>query len=338
MKSLFKRQPPEKASYPLLWTQVGNTPLLLLKGLSEQTGCVILGKAEHLNPGGSCKDRTAIGILEDAEARGVLVPGMTLVEASAGNTGIALAMYARIRGYTTVIVIPEKQSPEKTAMLKVLGAQVIEVRERPPEHPEHYVNHARHLAEHNGWFYANQFDNIANRLVHERTTGQEILEQTEGRISAFVAAAGTGGTLAGVARALKKAKSNIAIACADPEGSSLYSYYTHGKLEAGPGQSRAQGIGQSRITQNLAGAPVDKAYRVTDSFAFSILKYLAETEGLFLGPSSGVNVGAAVLRALEYGPGQTIVTLLCDSGTKYLSMLDAYAHPETNPNLEINLQ
>lgn len=300
---------------------VGHTPLIRLNWLSDLTGCEILGKAEFMNPGGSVKDRAAYGIITHAEAHGRLKPGDTIVEGTAGNTGIGLTLIGAARGYKTVIVIPETQSPEKIALLRALGAQVLPVPAKPYSDPGNYNHIARRLAEENGWLWANQFDNTANRDAHYHSTGPEIWRQTRGQVSAFVAAVGTGGTLAGVTRYLKEQNPKVATVCADPYGAAMWSWFTHGHTEIDDGDSFAEGIGQMRVTQNLADLQVDKAYRIDDQTALSIINHLLHDEGLFLGLSSGINIGGAVRYAQEQGPGRTIVTILCDSGQKYQSKL-----------------
>ncbi len=300
---------------------IGNTPLIRLRRLSELTGCEILGKAEFMNPGGSVKDRAALGIIADAEEKGLLRPGATIVEGTAGNTGIGLTVVGHAKGYETVIVIPETQSPEKIALLRTLGAQVITVPEKPYHDPGNYNHVARRLAEENGWFWANQFDNVANRLAHYRSTGPEIWEQTGGEISAFVSAIGTGGTLAGTALYLKEQNSQVAVVCADPYGAAMWSWFTNGNTDTDDGDSFAEGIGQSRVTKNLEGIEVDLAYRIPDQEALTIVSQLLREEGIFVGLSSGINIGGAARFARERGPGQTIVTVLCDSGAKYQSKL-----------------
>ena len=300
---------------------VGNTPLIRLRRLSELTGCEILGKAEFMNPGGSVKDRAALGIIADAEAKGLLKPGGTIVEGTAGNTGIGLAVIGHAKGYHTVIVIAETQSPEKINLLRTLGADVITVPEKPYSDPRNYNRVAQRYAEERGWFWANQFDNTANRLAHYRTTGPEIWDQTNGNVTAFVSAVGTGGTLAGTALYLKERNLKIATVCADPYGAAMWSWFTNGNTDTKDGDSFAEGIGQMRVTKNLEGIVVDRAYRVEDQAALTIVCQLLREEGLFLGLSSGINLAGAVRLAKERGPGQTIVTLLCDSGSKYQSKL-----------------
>jgi len=301
---------------------LGNTPLIRLRKLSEATGCEILGKAEFLNPGGSVKDRAALGIIEDAERRGLLKSGSTIVEGTAGNTGIGLTLVGAAKGYRTVIVIPNTQSPEKIEFLRAIGADVRPVPPAPYSNPGNYNHVAKALAEEiPGAYWANQFDNTANRDFHRQTTGPEIWNQTAGRVNAFVASVGTGGTLAGVALALKERNPEVRIACADPYGASMWSWFTRGDTEIDDGDSVAEGIGQNRVTLNLVDAPVDEAYRIPDSLAIEILYHLLREEGLFLSLSSAINVAGALKIARKYGPGQTIVTILCDSGQRYLSRL-----------------
>ncbi len=308
-------------TYHTLDHHIGNTPLIRLKKLSELTGCEILGKAEFMNPGGSVKDRAAWGIITDAERRGLLKPGDTIVEGTAGNTGIGLTVIGHARGYQTVIVIPDTQSPEKIQQLRTLGAEVIPVPAKPYSDPGNYNHIARDLAEERGWFWANQFDNTANRRAHYETTGPEIWEQTAGAVDAFVAAVGTGGTLAGTSLFLKDKNPGIAAVCADPYGAAMWSWFTHGNLDDDDGDSFAEGIGQGRVTKNIEDIAVDKAYRIDDQTALSVVYQLLREEGLFLGLSSGINVAGAVRHALDHGPGRTIVTILCDSGAKYQSKL-----------------
>jgi cysteine synthase A len=305
---------------------VGNTPLVRLKKASELTGCEILGKCEFLNPGSSVKDRAALAIIEDAEAKGRLRPGGVIVEGTAGNTGIGIALVANTRGYRTVIVMPETQSQEKKDMLRLVGADLRLVPAVPYKDPNNYVKVAGRLAaelaasEPNGAIWANQFDNVANRDGHYRTTGPEIWEQTQGRIDAFTCAVGTGGTLAGVGMALKERKPAVKIVCADPLGAALYHYYKHGELKA-EGTSITEGIGQGRITANLEGAPIDDAVQIPDEEALPIIFDLVVEEGLVLGGSSGINIAGAIRVARLLGPGHTIVTILCDYGTRYQSKL-----------------
>jgi len=305
---------------------IGNTPLIRLERVSALTGCTILGKAEFMNPGQSVKDRAALFIIEDAMARGALAPGGVIVEGTAGNTGIGLSLVGNALGFRTVIVIPETQSQEKKDMLRLCGAQLIEVPAVPYKNPNNYVKVSGRLAEQlarsepNGAIWANQFDNTANRDGHARTTAREIWQQTGGRIDGFVAAVGTGGTLAGTAAGLREASQTVKIALADPHGAALYDYYTAGVLKA-DGSSITEGIGQGRITANLDGFRPDFAYRISDEEALPIVFDLLEHEGLCLGGSSGINVAGAVRLARELGPGHTIVTILCDYGTRYQSKL-----------------
>ncbi len=311
---------------PSVIDAIGNTPLIKLHHASEATGCTILGKAEFMNPGGSVKDRAGLAIIRDAVARGALKPGGTVVEGTAGNTGIGLALVANALGFKTVIVIPETQSQEKKDMLRLQGATLIEVPAVPYKDPNNYVKLSGRLAERlardlpEGAIWANQFDNVANREGHRLTTGPEIWTQTEGKVDGFTCAVGTGGTLTGVGLALKAANPAIKIAITDPLGSALFEYYKTGTLRA-QGSSITEGIGQGRITANLEGAPVDYAYQVTDAEALPVIFDLAEHEGLLLGGSSGINVAGAIRLARELGPGHTIVTILCDSGTRYQSKL-----------------
>ena len=300
---------------------VGHTPLIRLRRLSELTGCEILGKAEFMNPGGSVKDRTALNLISDAEARGWLKPGATIVEGTAGNTGIGLTVIGHAKGYRTVIVIPETQSPEKINFLRALGAEVLTVPEHPYSDPRNFNHVARRLAGENGWFWTNQFDNPANRLAHYQSTGPEIWQQTNGEVTAFVSAVGTGGTLAGTSLFLRERNPRIAAVCADPYGAAMWSWFTQGHTDIHDGDSIVEGIGQSRVTKNLEGLAVDRAYRIADQSAVTIVHQLLREEGVFLGLSSGFNLAGAVRFARERGPGQTIVTLLCDSGLKYQSKL-----------------
>lgn len=305
---------------------IGNTPLIRLKRASEATGCEILGKAEFLNPGQSVKDRAALWIVRDALARGTLKPGGTIVEGTAGNTGIGLALVASALGLKTVIVIPETQSAEKKLALKLAGATLIEVPAVPYRDPNNYVRLSGRLAqelaltEPNGAVWANQFDNVANRQAHIDATGPEIWRQTDGKVDGFICAVGSGGTLAGIGIALKGFNPSITIGLADPPGAALYSYYTQGVLKA-EGSSITEGIGQGRITANLEGAPVDVAFQIPDGEALDQVFDLAEHEGLVLGGSSGVNVAGAIRLARRLGPGHTIVTVLCDYGARYASKL-----------------
>jgi cysteine synthase A len=300
---------------------IGNTPLLRLRRLSELTGCEILGKAEFMNPGGSVKDRAALGIIDDAEQHGRLGPGSTLVEGTAGNTGIGLTIVGQAKGYRTVIVIPETQSVEKISLLRTLGAEVITVPEKPYSDPGNYNRQAQRLGQENGWFWANQFDNVANRLAHFKTTGPEIWKQTAGEVTGFVASVGTGGTLAGTALFLKEQNPQIKTVCADPYGAAMYSWFKNGDLKTKDGDSYAEGIGQTRVTENLKGILIDDAYRIADQPALSIVYQLLREEGIFVGLSSGINVAGALRLASEGGPGQVIVTLLCDSGIRYMSRI-----------------
>lgn len=305
---------------------VGNTPLIRLKKASELTGCTILGKAEFLNPGGSVKDRAAKYIILDAEARGELKPGGLIVEGTAGNTGIGLALVGNARGYRTLIVIPETQSAEKKDMLRLCGAELREVPAVPYRDPNNYVKVSDRLAqelaksEPNGVLYANQWDNLSNRDAHVRSTGPEIWEQTDGEVDGFTCAIGTGGTLAGVSLFLKGKNKNIRTAAADPMGAAMYSYFKTGELKS-EGSSITEGIGQGRITRNIEGAPIDDAYQVTDEEALPIIFDLLKEEGLCLGGSSGINVAGAIRMARDMGPGHTIVTVLADYGTRYMSKL-----------------
>lgn len=317
---------------------VGRTPLLLLRHLSRLTGCQILGKAEFMNPGGSVKDRAALGIIDDAEERGLLAPGATIVEGTAGNTGIGLTIIGQAKGYRTVIVIPENQSIEKITLLRTLGAEVITVPEKPYSDPGNYNRQAQRLAQEKGWFWANQFDNVANRNAHYRTTGPEIWEQTSGEVTGFVASVGTGGTLAGTTLFLKQRNREIKCVCADPYGAAMYSWFKNGDLNTKDGDSFAEGIGQMRVTENLKGILLDDAYRIPDQLALSIVYQLLREEGIFVGLSSGINLAGALRMAREGGRSQVIVTLLCDSGIRYMSRIfnPAWlrAH-ELDPNLPV---
>lgn len=305
---------------------IGKTPLIKLQKASEITGCAILGKAEFLNPGGSVKDRAALAIVRDAEQRGALKPGGVIVEGTAGNTGIGLALVGNALGYRTVIVMPETQSQEKKDMLRLAGADLRLVPAAPYSNPNNYVRYSETLAndlaktEPNGVLWANQFDNPANRRGHYLTTGPEIWEQTGGRIDGFTCAVGTGGTLAGIALALKERNPDVVVALSDPLGSALYNYYAHGELKA-EGNSITEGIGQGRITRNLADAPIDTQFQITDQEALPMIFHLLKHEGLCVGGSSGINVLGAIKLARELGPGHTIVTILCDWGHRYQSKL-----------------
>jgi cysteine synthase A len=305
---------------------IGGTPLIKLKRASEETGCTILGKAEFMNPGGSVKDRAALGIIRDAMARGLLKPGGAIVEGTAGNTGIGLTMVGAALGFRSIIVIPDTQSQEKKDLLRLQGAELIETPPAPFANPANYVKISGRLAEklaaqsHGSAYWANQFDNVANRQAHIDGTGPEILRDVGGRIDGFICAVGTGGTLAGVGMALKAADPRVTIALADPPGAALHAFYTIGELKA-EGSSVTEGIGQGRVTANLVGAPVDQSFQIPDAEALEVLFHLAEHEGLLLGGSSGVNVAGAIRLAKALGPGKTIVTMLCDSGGRYASKL-----------------
>jgi cysteine synthase A len=300
---------------------VGNTPLIRLRKLSEETGCEILGKAEFLNPGGSVKDRAALFIIRDAERRGTLKPGGTVVEGTAGNTGIGLAHLCAAHGYGCLIVIPDNQSQEKMDLLRVLGAEVRPVPPKPYKDPDNYQKIAGRLAlELPNAIWAQQFDNVVNRQAHFETTGPEIWRDTDGRVDAFVSAVGTGGTLAGTARFLKEKKPTVKIVLADPQGSALYSWFKTGELVA-QGSSITEGIGTTRITANFEGTPVDDAVQVSDQAAVSMVYRLLREEGLYVGGSTGINVCGAVETAKALGPGHTIVTLLCDRGSLYFQRL-----------------
>ncbi len=313
-------------SYNNLADAVGHTPLIRLRAASDATGCEILGKAEFLNPGQSVKDRAALFIIRDAIAKGQLKPGGTIVEGTAGNTGIGLALVGASMGFKTVIVIPETQSQEKKDMIRLAGATLVEVPAKPYRDPNNYIRYSERLAaklaetEENGVIWANQFDNVANRQAHIETTGPEIWEQTEGRVDGFICAVGSGGTLAGVAEGLRAKSNDVAIGLADPEGAALYSFFTKGEL-ASEGSSITEGIGQGRITANLEGLKVDHAFRIPDAEALPIIFDLLRNEGLCLGGSSGINVAGAIRLARELGPGHRIVTVLCDYGNRYQSKL-----------------
>jgi cysteine synthase len=305
---------------------IGRTPLIRLRAASEATGCTILGKAEFMNPGGSVKDRAALAIIRDAAERGALRPGGVVVEGTAGNTGIGIAMVAGALGYRAIIVIPDTQTQEKKDMLRLAGAELIEVPAVPYSNPNNYVRYSGRLAEAlaqteaEGAVWANQFDNVANRTGHYETTGPEIFDDLDGRVNGFVSAVGTGGTLAGVGMALKERDPRVFIALADPMGAALYSFYTTGELRSS-GSSVTEGIGQSRMTANLEDAPVDFAFQIPDEEALPIIFNLVVEEGLLLGGSSGVNIAGAIRLAHELGPGHTIVTILADSGVRYASKL-----------------
>ncbi len=305
---------------------IGNTPMIKLRKASELTGCTILAKAEYANPGGSIKDRTAKFIIEDAEARGLLKPGGVIVEGTAGNTGIGLTVVGNAKGYRCVIVVPETQSTEKKDLLRLMGADVREVKAVPAADPNHYVKFSQRLAEElsrseaHGAIWANQFDNLANRNGHARETAAEIWADVDGRIDGFVSAVGTGGTLAGVGMGLKERNRDVVIALADPMGAALYNFYAHGQLKA-EGTSITEGIGQGRITANMDGAPVDDQFQITDAEALPIVFDLVKDEGICVGGSTGVNIAGTMRLAKKLGPGKTIVTFLTDSGARYQSKL-----------------
>ena len=305
---------------------IGRTPLIRLKRASEATGCTILGKAEFMNPGQSVKDRAALYIIKDAIARGVLAPGGTIVEGTAGNTGIGLALVANALGFRTVIVIPETQSQEKKDMLRLAGAELVEVPAVPYANPNNYVKVSGRLAEElaktqpGGAIWANQFDNLANRQAHIETTAPEILADTDGKVDGFVSAVGTGGTLAGTGIGLKDRKAGVKLGLADPMGAAMYSFFTSGELTFS-GSSMSEGIGQNRITRNVEGAPVDFAWQIPDEEAVPIVYDLLTEEGLCVGLSTGINIAGAIRMAKEMGPGHTIVTILCDHGSRYQSKL-----------------
>jgi cysteine synthase A len=311
---------------PSVLDAIGNTPLIRLKGASEATGCTILGKAEFLNPGQSIKDRAALSIIRQAEKSGQLKPGGVIVEGTAGNTGIGLALVAQALGYRTVIVIPETQSEEKKDALRLLGAELIEVPAVPYKNPNNYVKLSGRLAaelaktEPNGAIWANQFDNVANRDAHVETTAPEIWRDTDGKVDGFICAVGSGGTLAGVALGLKAKNPDVKIGIADPEGAALYNFYAHGELKS-EGGSITEGIGQGRITANLEGFTPDFAYQIPDAEAVQLVFDLVEKEGLCLGGSTGINIAGAIRLAKDLGPGHTIVTILCDYGNRYQSKL-----------------
>ncbi len=305
---------------------IGNTPLIRLNRASEATGCEILGKAEFMNPGQSVKDRAALFIMRDAERRGLLKPGGRIVEGTAGNTGIGLAMVASASGYKTTIVIPRTQSQEKKDAIRLLGAELVEVDAVPYSNPDNYVRYSGRLAEEldakepAGAVWANQFDNVANRQAHVETTGPEIWEQTAGKVDGFICAVGSGGTLAGIAEALRARNPDVAIGLADPHGAALYSYFTDGELKS-EGTSISEGIGQGRITANLEGLKIDHAYRIGDEEMLLAIYDLVEHEGMVMGGSTGINVAGAIRMAKDLGPGHTIVTILCDQGSRYQSKI-----------------
>jgi cysteine synthase len=305
---------------------IGSTPLIRLNRASAVTGCEILGKAEFMNPGASVKDRAALYIVRDAESRGLLRPGGRIVEGTAGNTGIGLAMVAKALGYKTTIVIPRTQSQEKKDAIRLLGADLVEVDALPYSNPDNYVRYSGRLAEAlnakepGGAIWANQFDNVANRLAHFETTGPEIWDQTEGKIDGFICAVGSGGTLAGVAQALRARNPRVQIGLADPMGAALFNYYAHGELKA-EGGSISEGIGQGRITANLEGLSIDRPYQIDDVEMLQVIYELMEHEGLVMGGSTGVNVAGAIRLAKDLGPGHTIVTILCDQGARYQSKI-----------------
>ena len=305
---------------------IGRTPLIRLNRASEATGCEILGKAEFMNPGQSVKDRAALYIIRDAERRGLLRPGGRIVEGTAGNTGIGLAMVGQALGYRTTIVIPRTQSQEKKDAIRLLGAELVEVDAVPYSNPDNYVRYsgrlaeALNLSEPNGAIWANQFDNVANRQAHVETTGPEIWEQTGGRIDGFICAVGSGGTLAGVAEALRARSASVRIGLADPMGAALYHWYANGELKA-EGTSISEGIGQGRITANLEGLDVDMPYQVPDEEMLQVIYDLATHEGLIMGGSTGINVAGAIRMARDLGPGHTVVTILCDQGARYQSKI-----------------
>ena len=305
---------------------IGRTPLIRLNRVSDATGCEILGKAEFMNPGQSVKDRAALYIIRDAERRGLLRPGGRIVEGTAGNTGIGLAMVGQALGYRTTIVIPRTQSQEKKDAIRLLGAELVEVDAVPYSNPDNYVRYSGRLAEElnrsepNGAIWANQFDNVANRQAHVETTGPEIWEQTGGRIDGFICAVGSGGTLAGVAEALRARSAAVRIGLADPMGAALYHWYAHGELKA-EGTSISEGIGQGRITANLEGLQVDMPYQVPDEEMLQVIYDLATHEGLIMGGSTGINVAGAIRMARDLGPGHTLVTILCDQGARYQSKI-----------------
>lgn len=307
--------------FPDTLSLIGNTPLVRLNGPSEAAGCDIYGKCEFMNPGASVKDRAALFIVRDAEEKGLLQPGGIIVEGTAGNTGIGLALVANARGYRTIIVMPETQSREKMDTLRALGAELVTVPAAPYANPGHFVHTSRRIAEETeGAIWANQFDNIANRKAHIVGTAEEIWAQMDGRIDGFTCAAGTGGTIAGVGLGLKARDEAITIALTDPYGAALYNYYAHGELKA-EGSSVAEGIGQGRITANLEGAPIDTQFRISDEEGLEWVARLLAEEGLCLGLSSGINIAGAVALGRKLGPGSRVATILCDTGFRYLSTL-----------------
>ena len=313
-------------TYPSVIETIGNTPLIRMRRASEETGCEIYGKAEFLNPGQSVKDRAALGIVRDAEKSGELRPGGVIVEGTAGNTGIGLALVGGALGYRVVIVMPRTQSQEKKDAVRLLGAELIEVDAVPYKNPNNYIHYSRRLAaemaesEPNGAIWANQFDNIANRQAHYETTGPEVFDQLDGKIDGFICAVGSGGTLGGVSMALKERNPDIQIGLADPGGAALYEYYKNGELKA-EGTSITEGIGQGRITANLEDVVIDHPYRIHDAEALKVIFNLTREEGLCLGGSAGINIAGAMELARELGPGKTIVTVLCDYGNRYQSKL-----------------
>jgi cysteine synthase A len=308
-------------TYDSVLGAIGNTPLIKLRRASEETGCTILGKAEFLNPGQSVKDRAALGIVEAAEAAGELRPGGTIVEGTAGNTGIGLCLVGKAKGYHVKIVMPRTQSQEKKDAVRLLGGELIEVDAVPYANPDNYVHYSRRVAEETeGAIWANQFDNTANRQAHYQTTGPEIWRDTEGRVDGFTCAVGSGGTLAGVSMALKERKPGVRIALTDPHGAKLFSWVKTGELES-EGSSIMEGIGQGRVTANLEGVEIDDAYRQDDEEALRILFALTEEEGMCLGGSAGINIAGAMKLARDMGPGHTVVTILCDYGNRYQSKI-----------------
>ncbi len=301
---------------------IGNTPLFYIKSLSDLTGCEIYGKAEFMNPGGSIKDRAALGIIEDAEKKGLLKPGGLIVEGTTGNTGIGLALIGNIKGYRTKIIIPNTQAPEKVDVIRGMGAEVLFVPSEPWPSPENYQNIAKRIAEEEGGFYANQFDNIANTEAHFKTTGPEIWSQTQGGIDAFICAMGTGGTLSGISTYLKSKNPGVQIGVVDIEkNSAMYSHFVHGKVEFESGETIVEGIGQGRVCENVRPAQVDFGYHVDDQTILDMVNAMIKHEGLFIATSTGANLCGAYLAAKRLGPGKRIVTILCDSGQKYASKI-----------------